>query len=131
MNGYVQNLEQLTEGNENFRQVVYTSNYMQLVLMRLKPNEAIGMEVHGNDQFFRIESGTGEVEIDGTKHAISAGSGVIVPAGAKHNVSNTSSEEDLKLYTIYSPPHHHDQVEFAAKEAAENSREEFDGQTTE
>lgn len=131
MNGFVQSLEKLTESNDNFRHVVYTSSYMQLVLMTLKPSESIGMEVHGNDQFFRFETGTGEVEIDGIKHVVKAGSGVIVPAGAKHNVSNTSTDQNLKLYTIYSPPHHKDGVAFKTKGAAENSREEFDGQTSE
>ena len=132
MNGFVKNIEKLTENNSKFRQVIYTGHHLQLVLMSLKPGEEIGMETHfDNDQFFRIEGGKGKVVIDGLESEISDGSAVIVPAGAKHNVINTSQTEDLKIYTIYAPPHHRDQVVHDTKSAAESDDEEFDGKTTE
>ena len=107
MNGYVDNIEQATLANTYFRQVVFTGKYAQLVLMSLKPGEEIGLEVHPTtDQFFRFEQGQGKVVIDGQEHEVSDGSAVIVPGGAEHNVINTSASEDLKLYTIYSPPNH-------------------------
>ena len=109
MAGYNANIEELTLANENFRQVVFTGKYAQLVLMSLKPKEEIGMEVHENvDQFFRFEKGEGKVIIDGEEHVVGNGSAVVVPAGSEHNVINTSPTEDLKLYTIYSPPQHPD-----------------------
>ncbi|MFH1426319.1 MAG: cupin domain-containing protein [Candidatus Kerfeldbacteria bacterium] len=132
MNGYKDNIEKLTEENDNFRKVLYTSKHSQLVLMALKPSEDIGMEVHDeNDQFFRFESGTGKVVIDGNEYDVKDGDAVVVPTGAEHNVINTSDSEPLKMYTIYSPAHHKDGVIHATKEQAMADDEEFDGTTTE
>ncbi len=132
MKGYFANIEEETVANNDFRRVVYTGQHMQLVLMSLAVGDEIGMEVHGeNDQFFRFESGTGLVVIDGNNYQVSDGSAIIVPAGAEHNVVNTSDTEDLKLYTIYSPPHHKDGIVRATKEEAEANDEDFDGVTTE
>ena len=132
MKGYIDNIEKLTLENENFRKVLYTGKHSQLVLMSLKPNEDIGLEVHPNvDQFFRIEKGQGKVVIDGIEHEISDGSAVIVPAGSEHNVINTSATESLKLYTIYSPANHKDGTIHETKEIAMANEEEFDGITTE
>ncbi|MEI6597271.1 MAG: cupin domain-containing protein, partial [bacterium] len=104
----------------------------QLVLMSLKPKEEIGMEVHEeNDQFFRFEKGRGKCIIDGNESEISDGVAVIVPAGAQHNIINTSDIDDLKLYTIYSPAHHKDGVVRATKAEAEADSPEFNGVTTE
>lgn len=132
MKGYNGNIEQLTVENDAFRRVLYTGKSCQLVLMSLLPNEEIGMETHqANDQFFRFESGTGKVLIDGNEYDVENGSAVIVPAGAKHNIINTSSSEALKMYTIYSPPHHKDGIERQTKKDAEMNDAEFDGITTE
>lgn len=130
--GYKDNIEKLTLENDNFRKVLYTAKHNQLVLMSLKPGEEIGMEVHGNnDQFFRFEKGNGKVIINETEYEVAAGDGVIVPEGAKHNVINTSSADDLKLYTIYTPPHHKDGIVRLSKEEAIANGPEFDGITTE
>lgn len=132
MKGYNANIEKDTLENKNFRKVLYTGKHSQLVLMSLKPNEEIGMEVHpDNDQFFRFEKGEGKCIIDGNSYEVSDGSVIIVPAGAEHNVVNISTMEDLKLYTIYSPAHHKDGVVRATKEEAEQNSPEFDGKTTE
>jgi len=132
MKGYFTNIEKDTLENKNFREVLYTSKHSQLVLMSLKPKEEIGMEVHpDNDQFFRFEKGTGKVIIDGNEYNVSDGSAIVVPAGAEHNVINTSENEELKLYTIYSPPHHKDGIVRTTKEEAEANEAPFDGITTE
>lgn len=132
MNGFYSNIEELTLGNTNFRQVLYTGKHSQLVLMSLKPGEEIGEEIHSeNDQFFRFEKGNGKVLVDGNEFSVKDGDAVIVPAGAKHNIINLSATEDLKLYTIYSPAHHRDGVVHATKAEAVNDSEEFDGKTTE
>ncbi|HVF64882.1 MAG TPA: cupin domain-containing protein, partial [Casimicrobiaceae bacterium] len=113
----------------DFRRVLYTGKHLQLVLMTLKPGEEIGAEVHEDrDQFFRVESGTGAVEIDGKRHAIEDDDAIIVPAGARHNVINTGSAP-LKVYTLYGPPEHRDGVVHATK--ADVTEEHFDGRTTE
>ena len=118
--------------NNNFRQVLYTGKHSQLVLMCLAPKEEIGMEVHeDNDQFFRFEKGQGKCIIDGNEYSIGDGSAIVVPAGAQHNVINTSDTEPLKLYTVYSPAHHQDGVVRATKAEAEANGPEFDGVTTE
>lgn len=130
--GYKDNIEKLTLENESFRKVLYTAEYCQLVLMALKPGEEIGLEVHEDgDQFFRFEKGEGKVAVNGTEYVVHDGDSVIVPAGVKHNVTNTSTSEALKLYTIYAPPHHKDEVLRATREDAMADAPEFDGVTTE
>jgi len=132
MKGFNANIEKLTLGNNNFRQVLYTGKHSQLVLMCLKPKEEIGMEVHpDNDQFFRFESGQGKVIIDGNEYIVGDGEAIVVPAGAQHNIINISATEDLKLYTIYSPAHHQDGIVRATKAEAEANSPEFDGKITE
>lgn len=132
MKGFYVNIENDTLENENFRKVLYTGKNCQLVLMSLKPGEEIGMEIHNeNDQFFRFEEGEGKCIIDGNEYDVEDGSVIIVPAGAEHNIINTSDEFDLKLYTIYAPPHHKDGIIRKTKEEAENNEEDFDGNTTE
>lgn len=130
MKGFIQNLEKLTLDNENFRKVLYTARYSQLVLMSLRPGEEIGEEVHGLDQFLRIEKGIGKAVLNGVESRIEDGSAILVPAGTRHNIINTS-EGTMKLYTIYSPPNHRDQVIHQTKVQAEKDDEHFDGRTTE
>lgn len=132
MKGFKTNIEKDTLKNKNFRKVIYTGKNSQLVLMSLKPKDEIGMETHPeNDQFLRFEGGKGWVEVDGNKYQVKDGDAVVIPAGAKHNVINTSADEELKIYTIYSPPHHKDGIIHKTKEQAEKDDEEFDGKTTE
>ncbi|RMH88991.1 cupin domain-containing protein [Lysobacter pythonis] len=129
MKGYVDDIEKATEDNTDYRRVLYTGKHLQLVLMCLQPGEEIGAEVHDtHDQFFRFEAGKGEVVIDGLTHTIGADMGVIVPAGARHNVINTG-DAPLKLYTLYGPPEHRDGVLQPTK--ADETEEHFDGKTTE
>ncbi len=130
MKGFVQNIEGLAVQNDDFRQVLYTAQNCQLVLMALQPAEEIGAEVHTLDQFFRVEEGTGEAVLDGVRMGISAGFAVLVPAGAKHNIINTGTVA-LKLYTLYAPPNHRDGVIHHTRAAAEADDEQFDGKTTE
>lgn len=132
MKGFNDNIEKSTLENTNFRKVLYTGKHSQLVLMSLKPGEEIGSEIHAeNDQFFRFEAGQGKCLIDDTEYMVKDGSAIVVPAGARHNVINVSETEDLKMYTIYSPAHHKDQIVRASKEEAEANEADFDGQTTE
>jgi mannose-6-phosphate isomerase-like protein (cupin superfamily) len=130
MKGYVQDIESVATGNNDFRRVLYTARNCQLVVMSLKPQEDIGAEVHTLDQFFRVEAGRGEAELDGVRTAIQAGYAVIVPAGARHNIINTGSEP-LKLYTLYAPPNHRDGVVHPTRADAEADTEHFDGKTSE
>jgi len=126
------NIEKETIANANFRKVLYTWKTSQLVLMSLPPKTDIGLETHHeNDQFFRFEHGEWMCIIDGTEYSVWDGSAIIVPAWAEHNIINTSTTQDLKMYTIYSPPHHKDWIVRATKEEAEMNEEDFDGVTTE
>ena len=132
MKRFKTNIEKDSIENKNFRKVVYTGPHLQVVLMSLGAGEEIGEETHKDtDQFFRIESGNGKCIIDGNEYQIKDGDVIVVPAGAKHNVINNNSEEDLKLYTIYAPPHHKDGIVRATKQDAEDKEEVFDGKTTE
>lgn len=129
MKGFVDDIEKLTEENNDYRRVLYTGKHLQLVLMALQPGEEIGEEVHKDrDQFFRVEDGKGQVWIDGVRHEIKDDDAIIVPAGARHNVVNTGGEP-LKLYTVYGPPEHRDGVRQPTKAA--ETEEHFDGKTTE
>jgi mannose-6-phosphate isomerase-like protein (cupin superfamily) len=129
MNGYVKNIEDETIENNDYRRVVYTGKHSQLVLMVLKPGEEIGNEVHEVDQFIRIETGDGKAILNNEQETIiSDGWAILVPAGTWHNITNTGSD-DLKLYTVYSPPQHLKDTRQPAK--ADEVEDEFDGQTTE
>ena len=129
MKGFVDDIERLTTENNDFRRVLYTGKHLQLVLMALKPGEEIGAEVHEDrDQFFRVESGQGEVLIDGTRTKIKDDDAIVVPAGARHNVVNTGTEP-LKVYTLYGPPEHKHGTVHRTK--ADVTEEHFDGRTSE
>jgi mannose-6-phosphate isomerase-like protein (cupin superfamily) len=98
--------------------------------MSLKPGQDIGAETHAtHDQFFRLERGKGEVVIDGVTHKVKSGTGIVVPAGALHNLVNTG-DKPMKVYTIYGPPNHVDQLEQKTKSVAQVSSEHFDGKVT-
>ncbi len=123
--GYIDNIEEKTKENSNFRTVLYTGSHMQLVVMSLKPGEDIGEEVHKEvDQFFRIEEGEANVVIDGQENIVKEDMVAIVPAGSLHNVINTSETEELKLYTIYAPANHPEGTVHVTKEEAMAAEEE-------
>jgi mannose-6-phosphate isomerase-like protein (cupin superfamily) len=133
MKGYVENIEEATLANEDFRRVLYTGKNLQLVLMTLQPGEEIGEEVHEDiDQFFRVEEGSGTIYIDGNASPIEEDFAAIVPAGARHNVVNSGSGP-LKLYTLYGPPEHKHGTVHKNKDQAERDHENdhFDGKTSE
>ena len=133
MKGYVENIEEATVSNRDFRRVLYTGKNIQLVLMTLQPGEEIGEEVHEDrDQFFRIEEGRGTVYIDGTPNQVEDDFAVIVPAGARHNVV-ASGDQPLKLYTIYGPPEHRDGTvhKDKAQADADHENDHWDGETSE
>jgi mannose-6-phosphate isomerase-like protein (cupin superfamily) len=118
MKGYIVNIEEKTQTNDYFRQVLFTTDKSQLVVMALQPGEEIGMEVHPeHDQFIRFEKGSGKMIMDGKESVVSDGFAVVIPAGTEHNVINTSSEV-MKLYTIYTPPEHQDGTVHKTKQEA-------------
>jgi mannose-6-phosphate isomerase-like protein (cupin superfamily) len=123
MTGFVGNIEELTLKNDYFRQVLFTGKHAQLVVMCLQPGEEIGNEVHEHvDQFFRIEAGEAKFVFNGKEEHITHGSdAVVVPAGAHHNVINTSKTKQLKLYTVYSPPNHPEGTVHKTKAEAEEA----------
>ena len=125
MKGYHIDLENKTIDNEYFREVLFTSKYSQLVVMALQAKENIGMEVHETiDQFIRVEKGVGKAIIDGNEYELSDGFAVVIPAGAEHDIINTSETEVLKLYTIYSPAEHEDGTIHKNKAEADAYEEE-------
>lgn len=109
MQAFIWNIEELTLENTNFRKVLFTWPHLQLVVMSLLPGEEIGVEIHDKeDQFIRIEQGQAQAIVNGEIHELSDDMVVVVPAGAEHNIINTSATESLKLYTIYCEKHHAD-----------------------
>jgi mannose-6-phosphate isomerase-like protein (cupin superfamily) len=129
--GFVENIEERTADNSDFRRVIYTAEHMQLVLMSLGAGEEIGEEVHEeSDQFFRIETGAGEVWMSGVVTAIKDGYAIVIPAGVRHNIRNTG-RTPLKVYTLYAPPHHANGTVHATRADAEAADEHFAGKTSE
>lgn len=125
MTGYVSNIEEKSLENDYFREVLFTSQHSQLVVMSLNPKEEIGMEVHEIvDQFIRVEQGEGKAILNGEEHEILDGFAIVIPAGTQHNIINTSSNEKMKLYTIYSPAHHKDKTIHKTKAEAEADTED-------
>ncbi len=130
MKGFISNIEDITEENNNFRKILYTTQGMQLVVMSLLPHEDIGLETHEDvDQFFRVEEGKGKFMIGEETYDIEDDSAFIVPRGTQHNVINTG-DKTMKLYTIYAGPHHKDGIIHPTKADA-MIEEHFDGVTTE
>ncbi len=121
MSGYSINIEAKTLAGNNFREVLYTTQRSQLVIMTLQPGEEIGLEKHeGHDQFIRVEAGQGVAILDGEQHKLEDGVAVVIPAGTEHNVINTSSSEPMRLYTLYTPPEHPDGIVHATKAEADD-----------
>jgi mannose-6-phosphate isomerase-like protein (cupin superfamily) len=130
MLGWVGDIEQTTLDNNNFRTVVFTGEHTQLTVMRLGPGEDIGVEAHPHlDQFLRIEEGQARVELGRTRdemnetHDVVDDWAIIVPAGVWHNVVNTGDEE-VKLYSLYSPPEHPDGTVHRTKADAQKAEHE-------
>lgn len=130
MLGWVGDIERATLDNGDFRRVLFTGGHTQLTVMRLAPDEEIGVEMHDHlDQFIRLEQGTARVTLSRAKdqvdeeHELRGDWAVIVPAGTWHNVINTGSE-DLKLYSLYSPPEHPDGTVHRTKADAEAAEQE-------
>jgi mannose-6-phosphate isomerase-like protein (cupin superfamily) len=131
MKGFVDDIEELTEKNTDFRRVLYTGVHLQLGVMSLEPGQETGEAVHdGRDQFFCVEEGEGEVWVDGNRSNIEDDVAILVPAGARHNIVNTGSEP-LRVYTLTAPPKHRDGTVYRTKADADASEEAFDGKTTE
>ena len=107
MSGYSINLEEKTLQNTNYREVLYTAPHSQLVVMSIAPGDDIGWETHAeHDQFIRVERGIGQAMIGESSYELSDGVAVVIPAGQRHNIVNTSNSEALQLYTVYTPPEH-------------------------
>ncbi len=122
MKPFIDNIETLSLENTYFRKVLFTWPHLQLVVMSLLPGEEIGTEIHDKeDQFIRVEQGTAQAIVDGETSDLSDGMVVVVPAGAEHNIINTSKTESLKLYTIYSPKHHPEGTIHKTKAEAEEA----------
>jgi len=128
MAGYSIDIEKKTIENSYFREVLFTAPNLQLVVMSLKPGEEIGMETHEKgDQFFRVEAGQGQAILDGKVTELSDGMIVVIPEGVEHNIVNTSADQDLKVYTLYSPPEHRDGVIHKSKSEADADDEHYEG----
>ena len=114
------NIEKMTTTNTKYRKVLGTTTGLQLVVMRLKPFEEIGTEVHPTTtQFIRIESGKARCIIGENQYILDNDDAIIIPPNKQHNVINISETDDLMLYTIYSEPVHNEECVQEKKEDAE------------
>lgn len=126
---YQANIERAARENQDFRRVLHTTKHTQLVLMAVQPGDDIGLEVHDvEDQVLVFVSGQGKSYLEGKEAPLGAGTVTVVPAGTEHNIVNTGNEP-LRLYTIYSPPHHAPGTVHATKADAERAEAEEHGKT--
>ena len=128
--GWVRDIERVTIANDTFRTVLFTGEHHQLTVMSIPPGEDIGLEVHPeNDQFLRIEQGDARVELGQSEdsvdetHEVKADWAMVIPAGVWHNLVNIGWDE-VKLYSLYAPPHHSDGTVHATKAEAEAAEAE-------
>ncbi|MEI6352966.1 MAG: cupin domain-containing protein [Candidatus Nomurabacteria bacterium] len=126
---FITNIEKQSLENTNFRTVLYTSKFMQIVVMNISVNEDIGMEIHHIDQFIRIEKGNAKSILNGVERDLIDGDVVVITAGTEHNIVNTGNE-DLKLYTVYATPNHKKGTTHVTKAdaIADEENDVFDGQ---
>lgn len=109
---YAFDIENATGSNNNYRTALWTGKHLQLTVMSIPVGEETGVEMHNDlDQFIRIESGTGRVEMGRLKSnmnykiPLDSRYAVLIPAGTYHNIINTG-RTPLKLYSIYTPKAH-------------------------
>lgn len=105
---YLEDIKKITKENTYFRKVLHTGKFSQIVAMSISVGGDIGEETHPTtDQILFIVNGDGEAVLDGIVRKITEHDVIFVPAGTKHNFVNRG-DEDLKLFTVYSPPAHKD-----------------------
>jgi mannose-6-phosphate isomerase-like protein (cupin superfamily) len=128
MNIYIANIEKETLKNSNYRKVEYTTHNSQLVFMTIRPGDEIGNEIHGVDQFIRVESGEAQSILNNGEKTkmLTKNMAIIIPAGTWHNIKN-NSDKDLKVYTIYSGPNHLKDTTQITK--ADDTEDKWDGKT--
>ncbi|CZR53220.1 related to AraC-like ligand binding domain protein [Phialocephala subalpina] len=114
----------LPSSSGEFRKVLFTGLYSQVVLMTIPVGGDIGDEVHTVDQALTFTSGQGKATINGKDQDVKAGDLMVVPAGTQHQFINTGPTP-LILYTIYSPAEHKPTTVHHTKE--QGDKEEEDG----
>ncbi|KAK0107335.1 hypothetical protein ONS95_004027 [Cadophora gregata] len=114
----------LPASSGEFRKVLFTGLYSQVVLMTIPVGGDIGDEVHTVDQALTFTSGKGKATINGKDQDVEAGDLMVVPAGTQHQFINTG-DSPLILYTIYSPAEHNTTTVHHTKE--QGDQEEDDG----
>jgi mannose-6-phosphate isomerase-like protein (cupin superfamily) len=113
----------IAEESPDFRRVLWTGQYLQLVIMTIPPGGEIGEEVHSDtDQILTFVSGVGEATVGGEKRRVAQGDLVVVPAGTRHNFVN-AGPNPLVLYTVYGPPEHPDGTRHRTKAEADAAEE--------
>lgn len=123
----VANIDRLAKSNPNYRTALWTGRHLQVTLMSIRVGGDIGLEMHPNlDQFIRVESGCGLVQMGGREddlklqRRVDGNYAVVIPAGTWHNLINTGNRP-LKVYSIYAPPEHPFGTVHETKEIAERA----------
>lgn len=102
---FVTNIERATLDNPYYRHVLFTTDNMQLVVMKLNPGQNIPMETHKGTQFVRIEQGKALVQIEQERFYLTNDQIIMIPPRVQHYFENVG-QTPLSLYSIYSPPEH-------------------------
>lgn len=124
INPYIGNIQALVMRNDNFREVLFTGEKSQLVVMSIPVAGEVGEETHEHvEQTLYIVAGICKVVLDGEEHVVSGGDVIVVTPGTKHNFINVG-EEFVKIITTYSPPNHIDGRVHVTKEDADADTED-------
>lgn len=84
---------------------------LSVIQERVPPGDAERRHRHARArQFFYILAGQAVIDVDGTRHALSAGQGLEVSPGSAHQFRN-ESDEDVSFLVVSSPRSHGDRVD--------------------
>jgi len=96
----------LRDSRSHFKPILQ-SRSVQAAVMTLKPGESSSDRMENEhpraEQWLFVTSGTGEAKVDRRRLRVRAGTLLLIPKGAPHQVSNTGR---VRLVTLnfYSPP---------------------------
>ena len=121
---YISHVVDQNNKSNNFREVLFTGQKSQLVIMNIPVGGEIGEETHAHvEQTLFVIQGNGKAVLDGKETLLDAGDVVVVTPGTRHNIVNVGTG-DMKITTIYAPANHIDARIHATKADADADKED-------
>jgi mannose-6-phosphate isomerase-like protein (cupin superfamily) len=77
----------------------------------LAPGQATERHYHAeSEEFYYVLDGAAEMEIDGECSSVGVGDAIVIPAGARHQI--TAGDAELRFLCCCSPPYRHEDTYF-------------------